>query len=139
VRSAILRLNDWKGIASNIFGIDARLLTKSIPAFQNNTSRTQNSNLWLADRRENTVPGYQLLISSVRGPNNYFLYGPTIRRGVQYFSDNSAKKNSSAESNHYRPLSSENNIRPFRRRRKPFSKKFGRPNTYLFFDEIKRW
>jgi hypothetical protein len=34
---------------------------------------------------------YQRLISSVRGPNNYFLLEPTIRRVVEYFLDNSAK------------------------------------------------
>jgi hypothetical protein len=82
---------------------------------------------------------YQRLISSVRGPNNYFLSGPTIRRGLQYFRDNSAKEHSSAKSNHCRPLASENNNRPFRRQRKIFSENFGTANIYSFFDEIKRW
>jgi hypothetical protein len=78
---------------------------------------------------------YQRLVSSVRGPNNYLLFEPTIRRGVEYFLDNSAKEHSSAKSNRYRPLPSKINIRPFRRRRKIF----GRTNHHLFFDEIKRW
>jgi hypothetical protein len=32
-----------------------------------------------------------------------------------------------------------NNVRPFRRRRKTFSKMFSRPNNCLSLDEIKRW
>jgi hypothetical protein len=67
--------------------------------------KEKKSSPGLPQKSPSYIP-YRRLISSVLGPNNYFLFEPTIRRGFKIVLDNSAKEHSSAKSNHCRPLPS---------------------------------